>query len=208
MNRKEHWNQVYQTNAPDDVSWFQARPSISLKLIEATGIAKDDGIIDVGGGASSLVDFLRDDGYTKLAVLDISEAAIAHARERLGANAGNVEWFNADVTEFNPPHRFHVWHDRAVFHFLTDEEDRRKYVDALKRTLVPAGHVIIAPFAIDGPVKCSGLGVTRYDAPSICAELGPEFRLVEQVDETHTTPWNTRQKFSYFRFVRTAPGQS
>lgn len=207
MNRQEHWNQVYQTKAPDDVSWFQPRPAISLKLIEATGIGKDEGIIDVGGGASVLVDFLLDAGFTKPAVLDISAAALAHAEARLGARADNVEWFNADVTAFNPPHRFNLWHDRAVFHFLTDKDDRQKYVQALKRTLAADGHVIIAPFAIDGPLKCSGLEVARYDAPSICAELGPEFRLVEQVDETHTTPWDTTQKFSYFRFARNAAGQ-
>ena len=204
MNRKEHWNQVYQAKAPDDVSWFQTRPAISLKLIEATGIGKDKGIIDVGGGASVLVDFLLDAGFTKLAVLDISAAALEHAKQRLGASAGNVEWFEADVTGFNPPHRFGLWHDRAVFHFLTDKADRQKYVQTLKRTLTPDGHVILATFATGGPLKCSGLDVARYDAPGICAELGAGFRLVEQVDETHVTPWDTRQKFSGFRFARNA----
>lgn len=204
MNRKEHWNQVYQTKAPDDVSWFQTRPAISLKLIEATRVGKGQGIIDVGGGASVLVDFLLDAGFTKLAVLDISAAALANARKRLGTRAGEVEWFDADVTVFNPPRRFSLWHDRAVFHFLTDKTDRQKYVQTLKRTLAADGHVIIATFAVDGPPKCSGLDVARYDASGICAELGGEFRLIEQVDETHVTPWNTEQKFSYFRFARNA----
>jgi ubiquinone/menaquinone biosynthesis C-methylase UbiE len=207
MNRQRHWEQVYQTKTPDDVSWFQARPEISLKLIEATGVSKDNGIIDVGGGASVLVDFLLDAGFMKPAVLDISAAALTHVQNRLGDRAGNVEWFNADVTEFTPARHFHVWHDRAVFHFLTNVEDRLKYVQALKRSLVRDGHVIIASFAIDGPLQCSGLDVARYDAPSICAELGPEFRLVEQVEEIHTTPWDTRQHFSYFRFERTSSEQ-
>ena len=204
MNLKEHWNHVYQTKAHDDVSWYQSRPATSLKLIEACGVSKQEGIIDVGGGASVLVDFLLDAGFTRLAVLDISAAALAHAKERLGARAGDVEWFEADVTGFTSPHCFNLWHDRAVFHFLTDKADRQKYVQTLKRTLTPDGHVIIATFAIDGPLKCSGLEVARYDASAIAAELGEGFRLLEQVDETHTTPWGTEQKFSYFRFARSA----
>lgn len=204
MNCQEHWNRVYQTKAPDDVSWFQKRPDISLKFIEATGIAKHQAIIDVGGGASVLVDFLLAAGFTKPAVLDIAATALQHARQRLGAKAGDVEWFEADVTAFDPPRRFNLWHDRAVFHFLTDKADRQKYVQTLKRTLTHDGHVVIATFAIDGPLKCSGLDVVRYDAQAISAELGGDFRLVEQADETHVTPWNTEQKFSYFRFVRNA----
>ena len=202
MNPKDHWNQVYQTKAPDDVSWFQTRPTISLKLIAATGIGKTQGVIDVGGGASVLVNFLLDEGFTRPTVLDISAAALALARQRLDGRAGDVEWFEADVTEFNPPRQFNLWHDRAVFHFLTDKTHRQKYVQTLKRTLASDGHVIIATFAIDGPLKCSGLAVARYDAPTISAELGVEFQLLEQVGETHVTPWNTEQKFSYFRFAR------
>ena len=204
MNLKEHWNHVYQTKAHDDVSWYQSRPAASLKLIEACGVGKQEGIIDVGGGASVLVDFLLDAGFTRLAVLDISAAALAYAKERLGARAGDVEWFEADVTGFTSPHCFNLWHDRAVFHFLTDKPDRQKYVQTLKRTLTSDGYVIIATFAIDGPLKCSGLEVARYDASAIAAELGEGFRLLEQVDETHTTPWGTEQKFSYFRFAPSA----
>jgi SAM-dependent methyltransferase len=207
MRAKVHWNKVYVTNAPDDVSWFQARPANSLKLIELSGVAKDAGIIDVGGGVSVLVDFLLDAGYRKLAVLDISAAALQHARQRLGQRASSIEWCEADVRTFNPPRRFGFWHDRAVFHFLTEQADRQRYVETLKRTLVADGRVIIATFAIDGPLKCSGLEVARYDAPAICAELGPQFQLVEQVDETHTTPWATEQKFSYFRFARNTARQ-
>ncbi len=202
MNLKEHWNHVYQTKAHDDVSWYQSRPARSLHLIETCGVGKQEGIIDVGGGASVLVDFLLDAGFTRLAVLDISAAALAHSKERLGARAGDVEWFEADVTGFTSPHYFNLWHDRAVFHFLTDKADRQKYVQTLKRTLTPDGRVIIATFAIDGPLKCSGLEVARYDASAIVAEFGEGFRLLEQVDETHTTPWGTEQEFSYFRFAR------
>jgi ubiquinone/menaquinone biosynthesis C-methylase UbiE len=201
VNSKEHWEQVYRTKAVDDVSWYQVRPAVSLKTIEASGVGKDQTIIDVGGGASVLVDFLLEAGFRRLAVLNISETALGRAKQRLGAAAAQVEWIQADVTHFDPARRFNLWHDRAVFHFLTNKDDRQHYLETLKRTVCAHGHVIIASFAIDGPSKCSGLEVVRYDASSICAELGEGFQLVEQVEETHTTPWNTKQKFSYFRFV-------
>ena len=157
MNRKEHWERAYETSGPTDVSWYQTRPTRSLELIAATQAPRDGGILDVGGGASTLVDFLLEDGYTNLAVLDVSAAALARARERLGQRAADVQWIEADVTAFQPPTRFAVWHDRAVFHFLTAAEDRRKYVAALQSALPPRGHVVIATFANDGPEKCSGL---------------------------------------------------
>jgi SAM-dependent methyltransferase len=175
---------------------------VSLRLIDASGVGKDEGVLDVGGGASVLVDCLLDAGFRRLAVLDISAAALAQARQRLGGRASEVEWFETDVTGFQPARRYGLWHDRALFHFLTDPADRSKYVQTLIRTLVPGGHILIATFAIDGPHKCSGLDVIRYDAGSIISELGAEFQLVEQVDETHVTPWHTQQKFSYFHFVR------
>lgn len=200
MNRQEHWNQVYQTKGTDDVSWYQRRPDLSLALIAASSVSKDAGIIDVGGGASTLVDFLLDDGYSRLAVLDLSGAALSHSRSRLGARAGGVEWFEADVTSFEPPHRFGLWHDRAVFHFLTAADDRRGYVATLRRTLQPGGTVVLSTFALDGPPKCSGLDVMRYDEQAILAELGAEFLLQEVRRETHITPWQTEQRFIYFRF--------
>lgn len=203
MNQKEHWQHVYKTKDPTDVSWFQNQPTLSLQLIGNAGLGKNQSIIDVGGGASVLVSCLLGAGFQHMAVLDISTDALKHAKQRLGARAGAVEWFEADVTGFVAPHRYDLWHDRAVFHFLVEKADRKKYVQTLKRTLTTGGHVIIATFAIDGPPKCSGLDVARYDAPGICAELGGEFRLIEQVDETHVTPWNTEQKFSYFHFDRT-----
>lgn len=204
MNRTDHWNSVYFAKAPDEVSWHQVRPDVSLALIEHAAIGHDAGIIDVGGGASTLVDHLLDAGCTRLAVLDISHAALAHARTRLGERGAQVEWIVADVTEFEPPHTFALWHDRAVFHFLTDADDRRKYIKALRRTVPVAGNAIIATFALHGPEKCSGLEVRRYDATGLSVELGAEFELLEQADETHRTPWDTEQAFGYFRFRRRA----
>jgi len=169
-------------------------------LIAATGASKDAGIIDVGGGTSVLVDCLLDAGYTRLAVLDFSGSALNHSRARLGLRAAEVEWFEADVTAFTPPHRFGLWHDRAVFHFLTTADDRRAYVAQLRQTLQPGGTTIISTFALDGPPKCSGLEVARYDEPSILAELGSEFLLQEVRREIHVTPWKSEQRFIYFRF--------
>ncbi len=202
MTRRSHWEQIYKAKLPTEVSWHQAYPSMSLKLIYATGIEKAQRFIDVGGGASVLVDRLLEAGFKKLAVLDISASAIEHAKARLGAKADNIEWYEADVTEFEPPHQFELWHDRAVFHFLTDEGDRERYVRVLKETLVPGGHLIIATFAIDGPKKCSGLDVIRYDVESLYSEIGDEFELLEVHGEAHITPRNVEQKFTYFRFGR------
>ena len=202
MERKEHWEHAYETNPPDDVSWFQQEPALSLRLIAKTGVGTSDGVIDVGGGASVLVDHLLDAGFERVAVLDISGAALQHARQRLGPRAEKVTWFETDITAFRARRPFAVWHDRAVFHFLTAPADRQKYVESLQQGLTPGGHVIMATFAIDGPQKCSGLEVSCYDASALSAELGAGFALVEQADETHVTPWHTQQKFSYFRFVR------
>ena len=202
MRSQEHWNEIYETKTPDDVSWYQRSPAISLRIIQTSGVDPSTGVIDVGGGASALAEHLLEAGYSYLAVLDISAAALVHARQRMGANAAKVEWIEADITRFAPSRQFGVWHDRAVFHFLTDHSDRWSYVEAMTHTLLPGGHAIIATFALDGPEKCSGLEVVRYDAPAIAAELGGDFELVEQVDETHITPWDTEQRFSYFHFVK------
>ena len=202
MDRRDHWNDIYRTKAPDNVSWYQRRPELSLALIAASGIGKDAGVIDIGGGTSVLVDHLLDLGYTNLAVLDWSGAALSISRSRLGARATAIEWFEANVTSFDPPHRYGLWHDRAVFHFLTDAGDRAAYVATLRKTLQPNGTIIIATFAPEGPPKCSGLDVVRYDEQSIAAELGDEFELHEVRRETHVTPWPTEQRFNYFRFQR------
>ena len=201
-NRRDHWNRVYQSRTPENVSWYQRRPDLSLALIAASGVAEDARIIDVGGGGSVLVDHLLDLGYVNLAVLDLSGAALGASQARLGARAAGVEWHEADVTNFAPPHRYALWHDRAVFHFLTAAEDRARYVETLRNALEPNGAVVIATFAPEGPPKCSGLDVVRYDEKSIAAELGAEFRLQEVRRETHVTPWQAEQRFNYFRFQR------
>ena len=202
MNRKQHWETVYASKSPLEVSWYQTEPRLSLQMIAATGAAKDAPIIDVGGGASVLVDRLLDAGYTSLSVLDISGQALVHARSRLGARAAQVEWIEADITAFVPPRSFQVWHDRAVFHFLTAAEDRRKYVEVLRRGLAIGGQLVIAAFAIGGPVKCSGLDIVQYDAAKMTAELGAGFRLLEEQGELHATPSGKEQLFGYFRFQR------
>jgi hypothetical protein len=202
MDRREHWNRLYQTRAPDSVSWYQRRPDVSLELIAASGIAKDAGIIDIGGGASVLVDHLLDLGYTNLAVLDLAGAALNACRLRLGSRAAAVEWFEADVTTFEPPHRYTLWHDRAAFHFLTDAGDRAWYVATLRKTLNAGGTAIIATFALDGPPRCSGLDVVRYDEQSIAAVLGEGFALRDVRREVHSTPGKAEQRFSHFRFER------
>ena len=201
MNRQQHWNHVYQTKGSQDVSWYQRRPELSLALIAASRLSKDAGIIDIGGGASMLIDCLLDAGYTRLAVLDVSGVVLTQTRIRLGARADSVKWFETDVTTFEPPHRFGLWHDRAVFHFLMAPKDRRRYVEALRRTLQPGGTVVLATFAIDGPPQCSDLPVMRYDEQTLVTEMGPEFTLQEVRRETHLTPWESEQRFMYFRLL-------
>ncbi|HEU0223970.1 MAG TPA: class I SAM-dependent methyltransferase [Steroidobacteraceae bacterium] len=199
-DRHAHWEQVWRTRAPREVSWYQPEPTVSLELIEAAGIAQDSGIIDVGGGASLLVDRLLDRGYSNLAVLDIAGGAMQTSRDRLGARASGVEWHEADVTSFEPPRRYGLWHDRAVFHFLTQAADRRAYVATLRKALKPDGAVVIAAFAPDGPPKCSGLDVMRHDEKSLATELGEDFAIREVRRETHRTPGGAEQRFIYCRF--------
>lgn len=202
MDRKQHWDALYASKSPLAVSWYQADPVISLELIFATGAGQDARIIDVGGGASMLVDRLAQAGYRSLAVLDISARALEHAQERLGAMAAQIEWFETDVTQFRPPHAYDVWHDRAVFHFLTDADERKQYVRVLDETLSPTGSVIVAAFTLDGPESCSELDVVRYDAAGLCAALGSGFSLMQQAAETHITPDGRLQKFGFYRFSR------
>lgn len=201
-DRKAHWQGVYGDKSPQEVSWYQKEPALSLELIHRSGVRKEDAIIDVGGGASVLVDRLCKEGFRNLSVLDISKNALDSAKGRLGDTAQGVEWIETDVTDYRASHRYALWHDRAVFHFLTDPSDRLKYVAALKRALVPGGHLIIAAFAIGGPTMCSGLEIVQYDAAKLTAELGAEFAMVEERGEVHRTPANKEQKFGYFRFIR------
>ncbi|WP_456620005.1 MULTISPECIES: class I SAM-dependent methyltransferase [unclassified Bradyrhizobium] len=201
-DRSTHWDKVYATKGEAEVSWFQDSPAISLEMIRAANPDHDAAIIDIGGGASRLVDRLLQEGYRDLAVLDISANALDAARQRIGQAAAGVDWIVADVTTWHPARRFEVWHDRAAFHFLTDPRDRAAYVERLRSAVAHGGHVIIATFAPDGPEKCSGLPVQRHDSASLSAELGPEFALVESRSETHHTPWNSAQAFQFSRFRR------
>lgn len=201
MNKKAHWERIYHDRTPCEVSWYQAEPKLSLKLIQKTRIEKDAPVIDVGGGASILVKNLHSAGYSDLTVLDISERGLEYAKEQMGADAGRINWVEADIMEFSSPKLYDLWHDRAVFHFLVTKDDRAKYIKTLKRTLNPGGTLILASFAVGGPVRCSGIDIVQYDAEKLTGELGNEFTLVEEAVETHMTPGNREQKFNYFRLV-------
>jgi 2-polyprenyl-3-methyl-5-hydroxy-6-metoxy-1,4-benzoquinol methylase len=202
MNSRSHWETVYNNKKPTEVSWYQNDPVASLELIASTNISFDQKIIDVGGGASILVDTLLKKGFKDVTVLDISLKAIQYAQERLNQSAQSIKWIEADITEFEPPERYDLWHDRAVFHFLTDLQDRKKYVCIMEKAVKPGGHVIIATFSLDGPLKCSGLDVERYDIQKMKKELGDSFELWKSVGKVHMTPWNKEQKFFYCYFRR------
>ncbi|MBI1796368.1 MAG: class I SAM-dependent methyltransferase [Candidatus Eisenbacteria bacterium] len=195
---QEHWESIYRRKATDEVSWYRPHLERSLHFITQAKLAPDAAIIDVGGGAATLVDDLLDRGYTNLTVLDLSSAAIAQARERLGTRAAGVRWLVGDVTTIElPEHHYDFWHDRAVFHFLRDEEARRRYIAAVRHTLKPGGHVVVATFGPEGPEKCSGLDVMRYTAEGIHDEFGERFRRIGDASETHVTPWGSEQEFVY-----------
>jgi SAM-dependent methyltransferase len=205
MQPREHWEHVYSTRPVDRVSWFQPHAGESLRLIRATGVRADAAIIDVGGGASTLVDDLLDNGYSNLTVLDLSASALAAAKTRLGARASGVQWMEANIlTAGLPVHAYDVWHDRAVFHFLTAPDERQAYVEAVLRCVRPGGHVIVATFAEDGPTQCSGLPVMRYSADQLHAQFGAAFTLVAHNREEHHTPSGAVQKFVYC-YCRTVP---
>ena len=202
--RQAHWEAVYDAKAFTEVSWYQPRPDVSLRQILATGVGRNDAIIDVGGGASTLVDHLLELGFLDVTVLDISGAALAQARNRLGARACDANWVVADVTAFEAEQRFRLWHDRAVLHFLTDAADRERYVDSLRHALLPGGHLVLSTFGPDGPLKCSGLEVRRYTLDLIRELLGPEFKLTRYVLEDHQTPLGAAQQFLYSSWIRKA----
>lgn|SRR5487761_1897140 len=198
MDIQAHWERVYGTKAPDQVSWFLPHLRTSLDLIERAAVNRSASIIDVGAGASTLADDLMAAGYRDLTVLDISQAAIELAKKRLGEASKPIRWLRADVTERNFPARcFDVWHDRAVFHFLTKPEERLAYVRNVAWAVKPGGHVIVSTFGPEGPQKCSGLDVMRYDAASLHDEFGTRFRLVESSQELHRTPFGNTQQFLY-----------
>lgn len=200
--RKSHWDRIYSEKQASEMSWFQSEPTLSLRFIHESGVGREASILDVGAGESSLVDRLLAEGYSRLAILDVSGKALAKVGRRLGDGLKQIEFFEKDVTEFMPPHAFQLWHDRAVFHFLTDAADRRRYVNALERTLEPGGHLILASFAVGGPMRCSGLDVVRYNSEKLLGELGSGFRLIEERIEDHATPAGGIHEFAYFRLRR------
>lgn len=200
--RHAHWQGVYSAKAPGAVSWYQERPDISLELIEATGLATAASILDVGAGASTLVDHLLGTGHSALTVLDISAEALRHAQARLASDADRVRWIAADITRWRPELALDLWHDRAVLHFLTAPEDQQAYAATLRAALKPSGWAIIAGFAPGGPLKCSGLEIVQHDADSLAQLLGYEFRLIDTRDEIHRTPWGAEQAFRYHLFWR------
>ena len=199
METKTHWEGVYTTKASTEVSWFQEHPVVSLGLIRRTGVTQSSPIIDVGGGASTLVDDLLAAGFQDITVLDLSAAALQAAKDRLGTEAAaGITWLEADITQAAlPPQHFLVWHDRAVFHFLKDKADREKYGSQVRDSVVPGGHVIVATFAQDGPLRCSGLEVIRYSPDSLRDEFGSGFEVIEHTSEIHRTPFDTDQRFIY-----------
>jgi SAM-dependent methyltransferase len=202
VGRKAHWENVYITRSEKEVSWFEENPALSLELMALAGLSADAAIIDIGGGASRLVDALVERKIGRITVLDISAAALDAAKERLGDKGAGVEWVVADVTTWEPSQTYDLWHDRAAFHFLTDASDRSAYVRHLKKAVRSGGYVIIGTFAPDGPERCSGLPILRYDAEILGPILGADFRLIDSRRHDHTTPWGAVQRFQFSTFRR------
>jgi SAM-dependent methyltransferase len=202
IDRQAHWDNVYLTRSETDVSWFEQTPNVSLDLIASTGVPPDAAVIDIGGGASRLIDALLDRSFQDVTVLDLSAPALAATKARLGPRASKVHWLVADVTKWQPPQAYEVWHDRAVFHFLTSAEDRAIYAERVSRAVRPNGHVIIGTFAPDGPERCSGLPVMRHDSTSLGDMLGGAFKLTECHRQNHRTPTGAIQHFQFSRFQR------
>ena len=201
MDPKSHWDLVYRTKGPEQVSWFQPEATLSLELIQQVAPAPDLSLIDVGAGASTLVDGLLTAGYKRITILDFAPAAIAQAQHRLQAASSSVSWLEADVlTAELPPAAFDVWHDRAVFHFLISAADRVRYVAQVRHAVRRRGYVIVATFAEDGPTRCSGLDVARYSPAALHDEFGADFQLLESRRQEHVTPWGTPQAFAYCVF--------
>jgi SAM-dependent methyltransferase len=199
---KDHWESIYAQKNPGDISWYQSHPQYSLSLIGNTSCGTAASIIDVGGGASTLIDHLLEVGYRDLTVLDIARTAIRQAQDRLGDRSQHVTWIEGDVTGYTPAQTFDIWHDRAVFHFLTVEHDRECYLQVLDKSLKADGQAIIATFAYSGPSQSSGLDVVRYSPESLSKVMGPQLRLIETLTEDHHTADGGLQQFVYCRFCR------
>lgn len=198
MSSKKHWNSVYTTKKPEQVSWFKPHLDRSLAFLEAANVSQTAGLIDVGGGTSTFVDDLLDRGYMNITVLDLSSAALDATRTRVGERGSGVKWICADVTNAQlPVGAYDFWHDRAVFHFLQEPRARARYVAAVRKSVKPGGHIVVATFGPHGPEKCSGLEVMRFTPEALHAEFGSDFARVASATETHTTPWGSEQEFVY-----------
>jgi len=200
---KSHWENIYSQKKPGEVSWYKPRLDLSLQILSSAGLNPSSCVIDVGAGASTLVDDLIKLGVKAVTILDVSGKALAVSKARLGQQANEVEWIEADITQAKLRKEYcDIWHDRAVFHFLTNIEDRRRYVAVMTEALKPQGQLVMATFSLQGPPRCSGLDIVRYSPQTLQAELGNEFLLVEALEEEHQTPFNTVQKFIYCRFQK------
>ena len=198
MGGHDHWEAIYGAKGSQGVSWYSPHLDRSLRFIDQARMSPDAAIIDVGGGASTLVDDLLARGYCNVTVLDLSEAAITEARTRLGTRSDQVTWIVGDITRVKLPKlRYDFWHDRAVFHFLTEEDDRRRYVARVQHALKPGGHIVVATFGLEGPERCSGLPVTRYSPQGIHDQFGAQFAKMGSDRELHHTPWGSEQEFVY-----------
>ncbi|MBO9701489.1 MAG: class I SAM-dependent methyltransferase [Sporocytophaga sp.] len=200
QTNKKHWETVYATKTPDQVSWTQDVPSTSLNFIHSFGLSKNAKIIDIGGGDSKLVDHLLDEGYENITVLDISKNALDKAKNRLGDKADKVTWIVSDITEFKPTSNYDIWHDRATFHFLTTKDQIAHYLETVKQSV--SGYIAIGTFSTDGPTKCSGLEIKQYDEQALTAELEAGFDKMKCITEDHITPFNTKQNFLFCSFKR------
>ncbi len=202
MNTSQHWNNVYNTKAEDEVSWFQPYPKTSMEFVELFNLPLSANIIDIGGGDSYFVDALLDKGYKNIYVLDISAKAIERAKERLGTDASKVHWIVSDITEFQPPVQFDFWHDRAAFHFLTTEEMIYKYVSIAEDAVKKGSYLILGTFSENGPTKCSGLEIKQYSEASMSARFEIAFDRIKCMEEVHLTPFNTTQNFLFCSFKK------
>lgn len=194
-DNRNHWENVYETKSPDQVSWTQKKPQTSLDFINSFGLGKEAKIIDIGGGDSNLVDFLLEEGYKNITVLDISAKALEKAKQRLGDKADKVKWISTDITAFHPTETYEIWHDRATFHFLTTPEQISKYIDIAKKNITE--FLILGTFSKNGPTKCSGLDIQQYDEESLTKKFKEDFEKIECITEDHTTPFQTIQNFIF-----------
>lgn len=200
MDRKNHWEEIYKSKKLTEVSWFEPKPETSLYFVEHLNVPKDAKIIDIGGGDSFFVDNLLDLGYNDISVLDISEAALDRAKQRLGERASLVKWITADASTFQPDEKYDFWHDRAAFHFLTEEKEIANYIETIKKSIRPSGILVIGTFSEQGPQKCSGIEIRQYSETSMTERLNISFEKLECITVDHKTPFNTIQNFVFCSF--------